>query len=167
MIRFNPDLRYFNKPARPVAVLIEGRFNSVFENRMASSFLSTLKDSLKYEFKNNTDADNKMIIIADGDIFLNDATQNTGIEEMGYWRYTKTRFANKEFLLNSLEYLTDPNSMLEARSKDLKLRLLDPQRAATEKTQWQFINIVVPIALILFFASGYFFFRKRKYEKKG
>lgn len=166
MIRFDPDVRYFNKPYRPSAVLIEGKFNSVFENRMAPSFLSVLKDSLKYAYKPTTDNDNKMIVIADGDIFLNDVSQTTGIEEMGYWKYSKARFANKEFLLNCLEYLTDPNSLLEARSKDVKLRLLDTKRVETERVQWQAINILVPVGLVLVFASGYFFFRKRRYEKK-
>jgi hypothetical protein len=66
-----------------------------------------------------------------------------------------------------MEYLTDPNSMLEARSKDLKLRLLDAQRIETERTKWQIINILLPVALILVFASCYFFFRKRKYERKA
>src|SRR5690606_27491920 len=126
----------FNKPYRPVAVLIEGRFNSLFQNRMAPDFLKVLNDSLNYHFKAFTDTTTKMIVIADGDMFLNDMTGTTGMEEMGYWRYTQNLFANKNFLLNCLEYLTDPNSMLEARSKDLKLRLLDAKRVEAEKTKW-------------------------------
>ena len=167
MIKFQPETKYFNKPYRPAAVLIEGRFNSLFENRIPPDFLRILNDSLKYNFKPNTDAENKMIVISDGDMFLNDVSQTTGMEEMGYWRYTKSLFANKNFLLNCLEYLTDPNSMLEARSKDLKLRLLDAERVETEKTKWQAINILVPVGLVLVFASCYFFFRKRRYETKG
>lgn len=167
MIRYTPDRKFFNKPYRPAAVLIEGSFNSVFKDRMAPDFLQILKDSIKYEFKTVTDSANKMIVISDGDIFTNDFSQTSGVEEMGYWRYTKNLFANKSFLLNCVEYLTDPNSMLEARSKDLKLRLLDAQRIETEKTKWQVINILVPVGLILIFASGYLFFRKRKYERKA
>lgn len=167
MIKFNPELKFFNKPYRPAAVLIEGQFNSVFKGRIAPSFLATLKDSIKYEFKAATDTTNKMIVISDGDIFINDMSQTSGVEEMGYWRYTRNLFANKSFLLNCMEYLTDPNSMLEARSKDLKLRLLDAQRIETERTKWQIINILLPVALILVFASCYFFFRKRKYERKA
>ncbi|HTN44971.1 MAG TPA: gliding motility-associated ABC transporter substrate-binding protein GldG [Flavipsychrobacter sp.] len=166
MIRFTPEVKYFNKPFRPTAVLIEGKFSSVFENRMAPEFLATLRDSIKYPFQPTTEAESKMIVIADGDMFLNDRSQNTGLEEMGYWRYTGNRFSNKDFLLNCLEYLTDPHSMLEARSKDLKLRILDTKRVETERTQWQAINVGVPIALILVFASVYFFFRKRRYEQK-
>lgn len=167
MIRFQPETKYFNKPYRPAAVLIEGRFNSLFQNRMAPDFLKVLKDSLKYDFKPFTDSSGKMIVISDGDIFLNDMSENTGMEEMGYWRYTRNLFANKNFLLNCLEYLTDPNSLLEARSKDLKLRLLDAQRVEAEKTKWQVINVVVPVVLVLIFASAYFFFRKRRYETKA
>ncbi len=167
MIRFQPETKYFNKPYRPVAVLIEGRFNSLFQNRMAPDFLKVLNDSLNYHFKAFTDTTTKMIVIADGDMFLNDMTGTTGMEEMGYWRYTQNLFANKNFLLNCLEYLTDPNSMLEARSKDLKLRLLDAKRVEAEKTKWQMVNVVVPVVLVLVFASAYLFFRKRRYETKG
>ena len=89
------------------------------------------------------------------------------MQELGYWEYTRSLFANKNFVLNCLEYLTDPHSLLEARSKDLKLRLLDLKRAKDEELKWQAINVGLPIALVLIFASCYLFFRKRKYETKG
>lgn len=166
MLRFDPDTRYFTKGNRIAAVLLEGKFSSIFENRMAPQFLSVLKDSLKYEFKPAVDSATSMIVIADGEMLQNGISESKGPEEMGYWTYTGYLFANKSFVLNCLEYLTDPNSMLEARSKDLRLRLLDRQRAQDEKLKWQFINIGVPVLLILVFASAYFFFRKRRYEAK-
>ena len=108
-----------------------------------------------------------MIVVADGDMFLNEVSGSRGPSEMGYWQYTQALFANKNFLLNCLEYLTDPNSLLEARNKDLKLRLLDTKRAAEEELKWQFINVGVPIILVLIFASAYMFFRKRRYELRA
>lgn len=167
MLRFDPDLRLYNKPQNKsiaAAVLVEGTFNSLYQNRIAPTFLHTLKDSLKIPFKGATDSINSMIVLSDGDFFMNGISERTGPQEMGYWEYTGSLFSNKNFLLNCLEYLTDPNSLLEARSKDLRLRLLDPKRAQDERTKWQFVNVGVPIALILVFASAYMFFRKRKYE---
>jgi ABC-type uncharacterized transport system involved in gliding motility auxiliary subunit len=107
-----------------------------------------------------------MIVVSDGDVFINDFSQNRGPMECGYYKVTDQLFANKTFILNCLEYLTDDYGLLEARNKSLQLRLLDGVRVKNEKIQWQLLNIALPIALILMFASAYFFFRKKKYEGK-
>ncbi|HRO43249.1 MAG TPA: gliding motility-associated ABC transporter substrate-binding protein GldG [Flavipsychrobacter sp.] len=167
MIRYNPDPKLFTRPYRPVAVLTEGKFFSLFNNRMPQSFLNLLRDSLKYNFKKSVDSSNSMIVIADGDIMLNTMSRTRGFSEMGYWEYTQALFANKNFILNCLEYLTDPHSLLEARNKDVKLRLLDTKRAKDEELKWQFINVGVPLLLVLIFASAYLFFRKRRYELRA
>ncbi|MEI8278746.1 MAG: gliding motility-associated ABC transporter substrate-binding protein GldG [Bacteroidota bacterium] len=167
MLKYPPKPELFNKPYRPVAVLLEGKFRSVFTNRLPASFMQILQDSLKQPFKPECDSNTSMIVISDGDIMQNDLSQRTGPMEMGYWRYTNEKFANKDFVLNCVDYLTDRSGLLVARSKDLRLRLLDAGRVKVEKTKWQIINIGVPILLVLIFASGYMFFRKRRYETKA
>ena len=156
---------YFNKPYRPVAVLSEGLFHSVFQNRLAPRYMQLL-DSLHEPFipvaKNKT----SIIVTSIGDVFKNDYSAKDGIYRLGYDKYTGDFFANRNFLLNCLEYLTDRSGILEARSKDAKVRLLDVGRAKDEKDVWQWINIGVPLAMVIVFASGYLFFRKRKYEVK-
>lgn len=118
-------------------------------------------------YKPVADSSNGAIIVtSDGDIMLNGLNEKTGPEEMGYWRYTNTRYANKSFFLNCLDYLTDPNHILEARNKELRLRLLDAGRVKSERSKWQIINLAIPLGIVLIFASAYIFFRKRKYEKK-
>lgn len=167
MLRYNPEPRLYHKGFKTAAVLLEGQFGSIFQNRMAPGFIATLRDSLKYEYKPMNDKPTSMIVISDGEMLQNGFSASKGPSELGYWEYTQTLFANKNFILNCLEYLTDSNSMLEARSKDVKLRLLDGRRVQDEKIKWQFINIALPIISILVFASAYFFFRKRRYETKG
>jgi gliding-associated putative ABC transporter substrate-binding component GldG len=166
MMQYNLDNRLFNKPYQPVAVLIEGKFKSVFNNRLEPQFLSILKDSLKMPFKAQCDSATSMIVISDGDMFENDYSEREGTMEMGYWRYTSNRFANKTFMLNCIEYLTDRSGLLESRSKDVKLRLLDNGRVQSERSKWQWLNILAPNILVVLFASVYLFFRKRKYEKQ-
>lgn len=156
----------FNKPDQPAAVLLEGKFRSLFKNRLHPDFLRVLKDSIKRDFKESCDTVGKMIVIADGDIMLNDFSQQMGPMEMGYWQYTRTRFANKEFILNCLEYLTDNSGLLAARSKDTKLRQLDPNRVKKEKNTWVVTNIGVPLLYVGLFASIFLFYRKRKYERR-
>jgi ABC-2 type transport system permease protein len=165
MVAYAGKSELFRQRAQPVAVLLEGKFNSVFQNRLAPSFLQILKDSLKREFKPVADSNTSMIVIADGDMLENDFTPSMGPMELGYWRFTKELFSNKAFILNCLEYLTDNSGILEARSKDTRLRLLDGGRVKNEKTKWQALNIGLPIVLVLIFASCYLFFRKRRYEK--
>lgn len=164
MLRYNPDPKLFKKPYRPAAVLVEGKFYSLFQNRMRAPMLHML-DSLRYKFKPQTDSNSAMIVISDGDMMINEYSSERGPTEMGYYQYTGSLFANKTFVLNCLEYLTDPNSLLDARSKNLKLRLLDAGRVKAEKTKWELINTIVPVALVLVFASLYIFLRKRRYEQ--
>ena len=155
----------FNKPYRPVAVLLEGKFTSAYKNRLAPEFLHFL-DSMKTPFKPECDSENSMIVTSVGDLFSNDYSTKSGVIPMGYYKFNGQYYANKSFLLNCLEYLTDHSGILESRSKQVKLRLLDNGRAKDEKTQWQVINVSIPIALVLVFASCYLFFRKRRYEIK-
>jgi ABC-type uncharacterized transport system involved in gliding motility auxiliary subunit len=117
-------------------------------------------------FKAQCDSATSMIVISDGDMFENDYSEREGTMEMGYWRYTSNRFANKTFMLNCIEYLTDRSGLLESRSKDVKLRLLDNGRVQSERSKWQWLNILAPNILVVLFASVYLFFRKRKYEKQ-
>jgi gliding-associated putative ABC transporter substrate-binding component GldG len=166
-LNYDPRPDLFNVPNNPVAVLLEGEFKSVFNNRLAPSFLATMRDSLKRPFIAKADTPTSMIVIADGDVLNNDFSQTLGPMEMGYWKFTQERYANKTFVLNCLEYLTDNSGLLEARTKDTRLRLLDSSRAKKEKTMWQVVNIGIPVVLVLIFASCYFFFRKRRYEKKA
>lgn len=155
----------FNKPYLPVAVLLEGKFRSVYERRLAPEYLQLL-DSLQQPFKPACDSNNSMIVTSAGNIFGNEYTVKEGTLPIGYYKYSHEFFANKDFLLNCLEYLTDQSGILEARSKEVKLRLLDTGRAKDEKATWQFVNVGIPIAAILIFASCYIFFRKRRYEVK-
>src|SRR5690606_7392988 len=104
-------------------------------------------------------------VIADGNMLENEFSERTGPSQMGYWKFTQESFANKTFILNCVEYLTDNSGLLEARARDTKLRLLDPNRIKAEEQKWTMINIGLPVALILAFASAYIFFRKRRYER--
>jgi gliding-associated putative ABC transporter substrate-binding component GldG len=163
MLRYEPRQELYNKGYKPTAVLLEGKFQSVFQNRLAPEFLQILKDSIRQPYKEVADSEGSLIVVSDGDIFLNSMNRKTGPNEMGYWDVDNVQYANKSFILNCLEYLTDHSGILEARNKDVRLRLLDAGRAQTERSKWQTINIAVPLGLVLIFASAYIFFRRRRY----
>jgi ABC-2 type transport system permease protein len=154
----------FNQKNVPVAVLLEGKFNSLYNNRISTETRNAL-NAVGSPFMAQSTADNKMIVIADGDIALNAVTKNEGPLQMGMNPYTKYKYANSEFIMNCVEYLVDNSGILETRGKDLTLRLLDKKKLETGKSKWQLINIIAPLLLVIVFGSLYQFVRSRKYSR--
>jgi gliding-associated putative ABC transporter substrate-binding component GldG len=162
-----PEDKKFNKNAIPVALLLEGKFTSLFKNRVGK----TQADSLSANgtpFLDRSQADNKMIVVADGDMVLNDMSPKQGPLPMGVNFYTigsqyEYQFANRDFFLNCLEYLVNKPGISETRNKDIVLRLLDSKKVTAQKSTWQFINIGLPVLLIILFGWVYQQVRRRKY----
>jgi len=158
-----PDERVFNKGSLPVAVLLEGRFPSAFRNRMTGSFVNDSEFRVK-----DTSVDTKMIVIADGDIIRNEVRREGGAETpqtLGLDRYTGEMYGNRDFLVNCLNYLVDYNGIMELRSREIKLRLLDKKAIRDERLYWQIINMACPVLLVVIAGLIYNFLRKRKFTK--
>jgi gliding-associated putative ABC transporter substrate-binding component GldG len=158
-----PDVNVFNKSKLPVAILLEGVFPSAFKNRMVESITGDRNFRLITE-----SVKTKMIVIADGDVIRNDV-QRLGTSEnpltLGMDRLTGQMYGNRDFLINCMNYLVDDYGLMDLRSREMKLRLLDKQRVKAEKTKWQIINIAGPVAIVLLAGVVYGFFRKRRYTK--
>lgn len=171
-LRFSPEARLYRDKQIPMAVLLEGKFKSNFVNRLAPKFLSTLKDSLNKPFLAEGVKHSKQIVVSSGSVFYNDFSQANGPMPCGFWKFYERenehlkQFENKTFLLNCIEYLIDDTGLIEARSKDLNLRLLDRERVVNEKLKWQMVNIVLPIVLTILFGGVFLYFRKKKYVGK-
>jgi ABC-2 type transport system permease protein len=158
------DVSKFNRKNIPVAVLLEGKFSSMYANRASKAQLDTLK-TYNLNFLKESNNPGKVIVVADADIVLNQVSESIGPLPMGTNKYTKIQYANKDFFLNCTEYLADKNNILDAKAKDYTLRLLDVQKAITQRSLWQMINIVAPILLVCLFGLGYQWWRKRKYTR--
>jgi len=175
-----PEDEKFRQNAIPVAMLLEGKFTSLYKNRISGSQVDTLS-SIGMNYKENS-SETKIIIVADGDIVLNDFVpdpNNNGQPipiPMGWNKYTYTEYmkqsdmaklfiqvANRDFVKSCLEYLVNNPAISETRNKDIVLRLLDYQKVKDQKTTWQLINIGLPILLVLLFGWIYQELRKRKY----
>lgn len=156
----------FNKANIPVAVLLEGKFESLFSNRLSQAMNDSLKKYGSIFIPQNL-YDNKIIVVADGDIPLNSVQKNEplpmGMNPFTYGTQHQYPFANKEFIQNCLDYLINSSNLSEAKAKDYTLRLLDMKKVKAEKSTWQIINILVPVLIIILFALVYQFIRKRKY----
>ncbi|MFD1162499.1 gliding motility-associated ABC transporter substrate-binding protein GldG [Hwangdonia seohaensis] len=143
----------FNKGHQTLAVLLEGEFTSVYDNRIKPFNLSK---------ENNKSVSTKMIVIADGDVIKNDVVKNAP-QELGFDRWTGQTYGNKEFLLNAVNYLLDDNGLINIRSKEIAVAFLDQQKIASQKTTWQLVNIALPLGLLALFGFAFNYLRKKNY----
>lgn len=162
-----PQDAKFTKSNIPVAMLLEGRFTSLFKNKISKSQLDSLA-GYGAPFMEKSKEAGKMIVVGDGDMLLNEVSPKEGPLRMGTNFYTigsqyEFQFANKDFLQNCIEYLVNKPGIIETRSKDIVLRLLDSKKVKAQKGTWQFMNIALPILLVLLFGWVYQQVRKRKY----
>jgi gliding-associated putative ABC transporter substrate-binding component GldG len=156
----------FNKSNLIAGVLLEGKFTSLYKNRVSRNQM----DSLSYygsTFQTENINDNKMIIISDGDIVLNQVYKGQ-LLPMGVNSYTvgtqyEYQFANRQFVENCIQYLVDNANLNEAKSKDYQLRLLDPKKTNEQRDFWEILNLALPVFLIIIFGFIYQWWRKRKY----
>lgn len=162
-----PEDVKFKRNAIPVAYLLEGKFSSLFRNRASQAQVDSIK-ATGLSFLDANKEDNKMIVVGDGDIVLNDISPKDGPLPMGLNFYTvntqyEYQFANRDFLLNCMEFLVNKPGIIETRNKDIVLRLLNSQKVKEQKAIWQFLNIGLPILLVLLLGWIYQQIRKRKY----
>lgn len=161
--RIEDDINSFNKAHIPVAVLLEGTFNSLYANRISMAAKDSLANA-QQPFLPATESSNKMIVIADADIVTNTISQEKGPLQMGENQFTGYKYANKTFLQNCLEYLVGNPGILETRAKDYTLRVLDKKKLEKENSFWQMVNIALPVAIILLFAIVYIAAMRKKYQ---
>ncbi|MDX5346350.1 MAG: gliding motility-associated ABC transporter substrate-binding protein GldG [Hymenobacteraceae bacterium] len=155
-VEVNPKL--FTKGPLPVGYLLEGKFQSVYTNRLAPHTEKTFQ--FQAEGK-----ESRIIVFSDGDMVRNDINKRTmQAYELGYDRFAGIKFANKELAMNAMDYLLDESGLILVRGKEITMRPLDRIKIKEEKTKWQVINLVVPIVLILIFGAVWYYLRKRKYE---
>lgn len=162
-----PEDDAYKKKDIPAGVLLEGKFTSLYKNRVSKAVLDSLTH-YNTPFLTQCINDNKMIVIGDGDIVLNGISKQQPLP-MGVNSYTigtqyQYQFANKEFVENCLEYLINDAGLSEARAKDYTLRLLDPKKITEQKTGWQIINLVLPVLLIITAGIMYQWWRRKKYS---
>lgn len=149
-----PKKEEYTNGNQPLAVLLEGKFKSAYNGRVKP--FKTLKPI------DNSSA-NKMIVISDGDVIANEISKGQPLE-LGVDKWTNQRYGNKDFLLNSVNYLLDDTGLLNIRSKKIEINFLDKQKAFEEANKWQFINIVFPLIILALFGFLFYYLRLKKYQ---
>jgi len=163
MVKQASDPNVFTQPDIPVAMLLEGKFHSLYANRISSVMLDTLAHIYKQPFLGVAEKPAKIIVCASSGIVINEVRQGQPAP-MGYNKDIDYPFANQDFIQNCLDYVAGSSGILETRSKDFTLRLLDPKKVEDNRSMWQFINVALPILLVILFGFIYQALRKRKYS---
>lgn len=151
------SLSDFDKPtpAKIFAVSLEGKFSSAYSTRSEKNNYPNFKAQ---------SPENKMIVIADGDIGRNQIYKGNPLP-LGEDLLTKQNYGNEQFLKNALDFLLDDTNLMELRNRNIEARLLDRQRINDEKANWQWLNLLLPITIAGFFGGLFFWWRKRKFAK--
>ncbi len=154
---FEPET--FNAGPFTVGYLLEGKFTSVFKNRILPAEVN------RGEFLPDGET-SKMVVVADGDIAISLINPQTGEPvTLGFDPITEQQFANQDFLLNAVAFLTDEDGLITARNKEIKIRPLDQVKVQEEKLKWQIINLVLPLLVLIVFGVVKIVVRKNKYGK--
>lgn len=150
------SLGQMEKPSTPkiFAVALEGKFNSAYASRI---------ERKSYPGFKSQSPDNKMIVIADGDVGRNKVIKGEPLP-LGVDMLTNEQFGNEQFLRNALDYLLDDSNLMELRNRNIEERLLDRQRITEEKSKWQWINLLLPLVIIGLLGALFFWLRKRKFN---
>ncbi len=155
-----PDEQLFREGPKPVAALLEGNFESVFRNRIPPEV--DLPAGFQLRDKSEHTA---MVVVADGDIIRNQFERGNEPLPLGYDRYSGETFGNKDFILNAVNYLTDDSGLIEARAKEIRLRMLDRTRISQDRLQVQIANMLLPVLLVFGFGILRIFWRKRRFSR--
>ncbi|SFV32877.1 gliding motility-associated ABC transporter substrate-binding protein GldG [Thermoflavifilum thermophilum] len=161
-VRIKPDPALFQHPFIPAAVLLEGRFRSMFMNRLDQQTLDSLNRVFPQPVADSS-VPTAMIVVGDGDMAMNEISAREGPLPMGNNAYTHVQYANPQFFANCLEYLTDTSGIMQCRNKTFILRLMNTTRIDQQKNLWQALNFLVPIAFGILIGVAFQMFRKKSY----
>lgn len=162
MLSYEPPVEQFNKKDIPIAVLVEGRFSSIYANRMPPNMYTA--GEIQYKDKGY---ESMQIFIGDGDLIRNRYNQTTNeYYALGMDKYTKQVYGNKEFFMHAVNYMLDDSGLILSNTKSFKIRLLNSQTIDDNRLQIQLLNTAVPIGLVILFGMIFHFIRKKKYTVK-
>ena len=162
MLKQTPDKRMFPQRGQNTAYLLKGTFPSLYANRIPAE----IAESKEMQFRDESEP-TAMIVVADGDIIRNQIdTKRREPLPLGYDQYTGNTYGNKDFIMNAISYLIDGEGIVNIRSRELKIRLLDQAKTNQSRLKWQLVNTIVPIALIVLLGTTLALIRKHRYTKK-
>lgn len=144
LLEKQPDVVNYQVPPQPVVVLLDGQFKSLFANRIPP----VLNDEFTLPPMKNESKKTSMLVSADGDLIKNQLHYNRHYPlPLGFDQFTRQTYGNKDFIINAMNYLTQENGLINIRSREIKLRMLDKNKARQNLIFIQVLNILTPLIL--------------------
>lgn len=167
ILKTSPDPSKFNNGNKAVAVLLEGKFESAFKNRLTPEFEETLK-KINLPFLETGKKEARQLVVSDSDFTKNLVNFQTGeTEQIGFNKWERKYYkGNRDFIVNAVEYMLDEYNIMESRSKEIKLRMLDTVKTREEGNFWKVFNLLLPVVFVGLFGFLYMYWRKRKYASR-
>jgi gliding-associated putative ABC transporter substrate-binding component GldG len=147
--QINPE--EFNQGPYPVAFLVEGNLTSLYKNRP----LPAQDLNFVAEGKNS-----QIFVMSDADVIKN--VQERKGQQM---RELPLPGGNKTLVTNVIDYMLDEQGLINVRAKEIALRPLDKVKVREDKLFMQFLNLILPVLLIIGFGILQFYIRKKKYTQ--
>ena len=161
MLSFEPPVEQYNKKDIPLAVLVEGEFESVFKNRLTPN----ITQSRQIKFKEKSEA-TQQLFISDGDLIKNEFDEASNqFFALGFDKYTKQIYGNKAFFINAVNYMVDESGLILSNNKSFKIRLLNTQKIKENRISIQLITTLIPILLTVLIGLISHTIRKKRYTK--
>lgn len=157
ILNSEPNINSFNSSNKITAVLLEGEFPSIYQNRLTPK-------TTNVTFKENS-IETKMIVVSDGDIIKNHVSKNGNSFPLGYNHFSKTQYnGNKDFIINSMNYLLGNEDLININTKQFSIRLLNKKIISSHKLKWQLINLILPLIFIYMVSLTLILLRQKKYQ---
>ena len=157
-----PNIQEYSYRNVPIAVLVEGNFQSAFKGILPVEF-DTIKE---LDFRDHSEY-TRQIFVSDGDIIRNpfDSKRNQPYPA-GYDIYTRQTFDNTEFIVNCVNYLCADDDLLQLRAKNFKIGSLNSEKVRNHKGLLAALNIGIPLLLIALMGTLLIVMRKVRFSKK-
>ncbi len=161
-VKGEEDMVQFNQHHFSIAVLSEGSFNSFFANRLSQVLKDSVQQNLGIAYLSKGKP-SKQIFISDADLFTNKVDKSNGPLPMGMIPFESYQFANRDFFVNSIQYLNEPVGLIESRNKGIVLRLLDKTKVAENRLFWQWVLLIGPVIILSLFFYFWTQYRQRRF----
>ena len=162
--KYSTDLDRFDEAGLPLAFLLEGTFKSPYANRLKRENEQLLREG-GIDFR-GASPPTRMIVVADGDVLSNEVGTKEPYYPLGFNKFEQFQYANKTFMLNAIEYLLEPDGVIGARGKEVRLRLTDKEAAVAEASYWRLLNIGLPLLLLAIFGVAFNLLRRRRFARR-
>lgn len=146
------DPSSFKSPKQTLGVLLEGKFTSLYKNRITP-----------FETKKDTSQNARIAVFGDGNLIENQIDKGKPLE-LGYDKWTNNFYSNKQFIKNTVHYLVNDNAFLNLRSKEINIAMLDDKKIKNNGYFWRYFSVITPLIILLIMGLIFNSYRLNSYR---